>query len=235
MYCPKHVGTELKWNIYLFDCITLVFSFKSRFSHLSISPHEVCTKDFQVLGCQKWCKELKWSKKRHNRGVEASILRIGNTNIHIQNNVSEYINKHNFISVLGIYSCNELEWWQNYYFCTIIISNSQIEILVSFSRSTNVNVNISFLIVILKETYVLSKLFWHYRDLKSECWKSRHIICKKILNFSYVWRLEFFVKEWNMYEVHIFPRPLQQTCSLETTPLCLNIRLRVNKKFQNSH
>ena len=33
---------------------------------------------------------------------------------------------------------------EKYYFRTFIFSNSQIEILVSFSRSTNVNVNISF-------------------------------------------------------------------------------------------
>jgi len=33
---------------------------------------------------------------------------------------------------------------QKYYFRTFIISNSQIEILVSFSRSTNVNANMSF-------------------------------------------------------------------------------------------
>jgi len=32
---------------------------------------------------------------------------------------------------------------QNYYVSTIIISNSQIEILVSYSRSTNINVNMS--------------------------------------------------------------------------------------------
>ena len=35
-----------------------------------------------------------------------------------------------------------------------------------------------------------------------------------------------------MYEAHIFPRPLQQTCRLETTPLCLNTRLRVQKNFK---
>ena len=35
-----------------------------------------------------------------------------------------------------------------------------------------------------------------------------------------------------MYEAQIFPRPLQQTCRLETTPLCLNTQLRVNNKFQ---
>jgi len=32
---------------------------KTHFSHRSISPHEVCNKDFQVLGGQKKCKELK--------------------------------------------------------------------------------------------------------------------------------------------------------------------------------
>ena len=35
-----------------------------------------------------------------------------------------------------------------------------------------------------------------------------------------------------MYEAHIFPRPLQQTCRFETTSLCLNTRLIVNKNFQ---
>ena len=35
-----------------------------------------------------------------------------------------------------------------------------------------------------------------------------------------------------MYEAHIFPMPLQPTCRLETTPLCLNTRLRVNKNFK---
>ena len=50
-----------------------------------------------------------------------------------------------------------------------------------------------------------------------------------------MWKLEFFVKKCNMYEAHIFPRPLQQTCGLETNPSYLKTRLRVNKKFQNSH
>ena len=44
-----------------------------------------------------------------------------------------------------------------------------------------------------------------------------------------MWKLEFFEKKCNMYEAHIFPRTLQQTCRLETTPLCLNTRLRVKK------
>ena len=127
---------------------------------------------------------------------------------------------------------------QKYYFRTFIFSNSQIDILVSFSKSTNVNLNMSFPNSNFEgnfSTYEFCKSFWHYRDLKSECWTSRHILCKKILNFSFVWRLEFFVNKWNMYEVHIFPRSLKQTCRLETTPLCLNTRLGVNKRLKNSH
>ena len=49
-----------------------------------------------------------------------------------------------FISVQWTYSCNELKRRQKYYFRTFIFSNSQIEILVSFSRSTNINVNMPF-------------------------------------------------------------------------------------------
>ena len=95
----------------------------------------------------------------------------------------------------------------NYYFSTFIISNSQIEILVSFSRSTNVNVNMSFPNSNFEgnfSTHVFGKLFWHYQELKSECWTSRHILWKKILNFficeevgilckkvKYVWNSHF--------------------------------------------
>jgi len=35
-----------------------------------------------------------------------------------------------------------------------------------------------------------------------------------------------------MYEAHIFPGPLQQTCRMETTSLCLNTRLRVKSNFK---
>ena len=133
--------------VFMFQLILffrILMSWKARFSHRNISTPEVCTKEFQVLGGQKSCKELKYSKKIHTRVVENSIMPIGNTNIQSQSNVSEYINKRSFISVLWIYSCNDLKWWQNYYFSAVIISNSQIEILVSYSRSTNVNVNMSF-------------------------------------------------------------------------------------------
>ena len=57
-------------------------------------------------------------------------------------------------------------------------------------------------------------------------------IMQKNIKFFHVWRLEFFCKKWNMYEAHIFPRPIQQTCRLETTPLCLNTLLRDKKIFK---
>ena len=75
---------------------------------------------------------------------------------------------------------------QKYFFRTFIFSNPQIEILVSFSKSTNINVNMSFPYSNFEgnfSTYVFAKSFGHYRDLKSECWTSRHILCKKILIF----------------------------------------------------
>ena len=75
---------------------------------------------------------------------------------------------------------------KKYYFRTFIFSNFQIDILFSFSRSTNVNVNMSLPNSNFEwnySTYVFGKSFWHYRDLKSECSTSRHILCKKILNF----------------------------------------------------
>ena len=91
-------------------------------------------------------RERNWkkSKKHHFRGVEIWIMPIGNANIHIQNNVSEFINK--LVSFLFC-EFNRVTSWkgrQKYYFRTFIFSNSQIELLVSFSRSTNINVNMSF-------------------------------------------------------------------------------------------
>ena len=77
-----------------------------------------------------------------------------------------------------------------------IFSNSQIQILFSFSRSTNINVNMSLPNSNFEgnfSTYVFGKSFRRYRDLKSECWTSRHIMQKNI-NFFFVWLLEFFVK-----------------------------------------
>jgi hypothetical protein len=68
---------------------------------------------------------------------------------------------------------------------TILISKSQIEILVSYSRSKYVNVNISFPNSNFEgifSIYVFGKSYWHYRELKIGCWTSRHIICEKILN-----------------------------------------------------
>ena len=125
---------------------------------------------------------------------------------------------------------------QKYYFRKFIFSNSQIEILVSFSRATNVSVNMSFPNSNFEgnfSIYVFGKSFWHYRELKSECWTSGHIICKKILNFLICVEFRILCKKCKMYEAHIFTRPLQQTCRFEKTPLCLNTRLSVNKNFKN--
>ena len=82
-------------------------------------------------------------------------------------------------------------------------------------------------------TYVIGKCFWHLRYLKSDCWISRSFYAKKILN--YFGKLEFriLVEKLIIYEAHIYPMLLVQTCWLETASLCLNSQLSVNKKFSN--
>ena len=135
-------------------------------------------------------------------------------------------------------SSSELKWRQNYHFSTIIISNSQTETLFSNSRSTNVNVNMSFLIVILKETLVLMCLSSHFVIFES--WKLNvgmrdTYSAKKILNSIVGVEFRILVEKCFVYEGHIFQRLILQTCSLETTSLCLNTRLIVNKIFPNSH
>jgi len=32
-------------------------------------------------------------------------------------------------------------------------------------------------------TYVFGKSFWHYRELKSQCWTTPHLLCGKMLNY----------------------------------------------------
>ena len=76
-----------------------------------------------------------------------------------------------------------------------------------------------------------SDTFWHNRDLKIDCLTLQHILSEKILNPFVFVDVRILVEKWNIYKAHIFPRPLPQTCRLETTSLCLNSRVRVNKNF----
>jgi len=94
--------------------------------------------------------------------VETSIMLIGNTNTNIQINVSEFIDNLSFISVLWKYSCSDMQWRQNVYFSRIIISNSQIEGLVSYSRSLYINVNMCFPNSNFEGTLVLICLASHF-------------------------------------------------------------------------
>jgi len=115
---------------------------------------------------------------------------------------------------------------------TFFISNSKIEILVSNSRSIYVNVNMSFPnsnFEINFSTYVFGKSFWHNRELKCECSTMRNILFEKIFNYFICVRVRILVEKRNIYEAHIFPKTLVQTCRLETNSLCLNTRLRVKR------
>ena len=141
---------------------------------------------------------------------------IGNANIHIQLMYQcSLINLFHFCSLNLIVYRTEKK--AKVLFLNVHSSNSQIEIQVSFSRSTNVNVNMSFPNSNFEgniSTYVFGKSFWHYRDLKSECWTSRHILCKKILNFSYVWRLEYLCKKVKYVWSSHFPDAIKKNMQI---------------------
>ena len=77
-------------------------------------------------------------------------------------------------------------------------------------------------------TYVFGKSFWHYRELKIECWTSRHLLCEKILNYSWSVEIRILVEKWYIYEAYILTISLVQTWSLETTSFCLCNRFRVH-------
>jgi len=81
-------------------------------------------------------------------------------------------------------------------------------------------------------TYVFgSRMFCHVRKLKVGCCTSCHLLWKNVLNYFEWVEVRILVGKWNKYEAHIFTRSLVQKCWLETTTLCLNSRLRVNKIF----
>ena len=82
---------------------------------------------------------------------------------------------------------------------------------------------------------MLGNSFWRYRELKIDCWSSRHILCEKNIKSFRMCGASISCRKvkciWSSY----FQRPLLQTFKLETTSLCLNTRLLVNKSFPNSH
>jgi len=85
------------------------------------------------------------------------------------------------------------------------------------------------------ETLVLMCLASHFDIIESwklNVWHRGICYAKKILNAFVCVEVTILVEKWNVYEGHIFPRPLLQTCWLETTSLCVNTRLLVNKNFQ---
>ena len=87
----------------------------------------------------------------------------------------------------------------------------------------------------MNETLVRMCLASHFVII--EIWKlnagHREIYyVKEILDIFIIVEVRILVVKRNMYEAHIFPRPLLQTSRLETTSLFLNTLLLVKKNFQ---
>jgi hypothetical protein len=151
-------------------------SWKARFSHRSILPTRYVLKIFRFLEFRNRVRN--WNKIKN-------FLLVGSKIQLLELVISIFIYKLmcqiTLINSVSFLFCEIIRVtsrkMQNYYFSTIIISNSQIEIMVSYSRSTNVNVNMSFPNSKFEgnfSTYVFGYSFWHYRELKNENWTSRH-------------------------------------------------------------
>ena len=86
----------------------------------------------------------------------------------------------------------------------------------------------------MKGTLVLMYLSSNFDII--EKWKlnvGNHDIyyAKIILKYFVCVEVRIPVEKWNVYEGHIFPRPLLETCRLETSSFYLNTRWLVNKTF----
>jgi len=57
--CQQKVSYALSFYVSADFLFTNSRSWKARSSHRSISLHEICTKELQVLRSQYWCKEIK--------------------------------------------------------------------------------------------------------------------------------------------------------------------------------
>ena len=136
-----------------------------------------------------------WNKVKNNMYVRSKSLLF---NLQIPKFIKNLKCHSTLINSVSLFFCefNRVASWNIFktIFSTVIISNSQIESLVSYSGSTNVNVNMSIHYSNFEENfrnYVFGKSFWHYRELKFDYWHSV-IYYEKILKIlSYVWRLEF--------------------------------------------
>ena len=123
----------------------------------------------------------------------------------------------------------------NYHLSTIMISNSQMETQVSYSSSTKVNVTCLFLILNLKDSSALKSLASHFDIIESWVLIVGHrdiYYAKKNLNTFVCVEVWFLVLKLNVYEGHIFPRILLQTCRMETASLCIITRLLLKRNFQ---
>ena len=83
---------------------------------------------------------------------------------------------------------------QNYHFSTIIILNSQIETLVSYSGSTNINVNMIFPSSNFEETLVLMCLVRHFDIIEN---------CKLIVGHRNIYNAKKILNSFECVEVKI--------------------------------
>jgi len=81
-------------------------------------------------------------------------------------------------------------------------------------------------------TYVFGKSFWHYRDLKSECWTSRHILCNKILNFFKCMEVRIHSKKLKYVWSSQFPEAITTNMQIENDSFVFKYPVTCKNNFK---
>ena len=80
-------------------------------------------------------------------------------------------------------------------------------------------------------TYVFGKSFWHYRDIKSECWTSRHILCKKILNVFICVEVRILCKKVKYIWSSHFPEAITTNMHIGNDPFVFKYPVTCKQKY----
>ena len=155
---------------------------------------------------------------------------IGNANIHIQINMSEFINK-----IVSFLFCefNRVTSWNEGKNIILVRSSFQMpkeKYWFHFQGQRMSMQTCLFVIVILKEPLVLMCLASHFDIIESWKWKLdiASTIMRKVLNYSSCVEFRILKDKWNIYEAYILTISLVEICCLETTSFFLCARLRVH-------
>jgi len=84
-------------------------------------------------------------------------------------------------------------------------------------------------------TYVFGKSFWYYRVLKRECWTSRHIFGKKILNFFICGKVRILCKNVKYVCSLHFPKAITRNMLIGNVSFVFKYPVTCKQKYFKIH